>query len=111
MPQIIPLQNIPNQKFSVQLDENYYNFDIYSTSGAMSFDLSRNGVVLLTGFRIVSGSLWLRYPYLEDFQGNFFLRTLNNSIADYTQFGISQNLIYLSNAELIAIRAAEFVVI
>lgn len=104
MPQVIPILNVPNQSFSVQLDENFYNFDIFSTNGAMSFNLSRNNIVLLTGFRLVSGSLLMQYPYLENQMGNFFFRTLNQSIADYAQFGISQNLIYLSNAELLLIR-------
>lgn len=55
MPQIILLQNAPNQSFSIQLDENFYDFDIFSTNGAMSTNITRNSILLLSGFRIVSG--------------------------------------------------------
>ena len=99
MPQFIPLQALPNQAFSIQLDGNFYDFTVKSVAGAMGVTISRNNTILVSNSRMVSGTLLLTYGYLENNSGNFFLRAINGDIANYQEFGITQSLIYLSNAE------------
>lgn len=100
----IPLAPIPNQSLSVNLDGNFYDISIKSTKTIVFVDMYRNDVALVLGARVVPGFPILNYRYLES--GNFILGTLNQALPDYTQFGTSQSLFYLSQLELDAIRAA-----
>jgi hypothetical protein len=99
----ITLDAIPNQSLTIQLDNNFYEISIKETNGAMAATIFRNDVVIISGARIVAGIPLLPYPYQED--GNFLLLTANDDIPYYTQFGITQTLIYASQSELEAIRA------
>lgn len=96
--QIITLANIPNQSFSVTLDNNNYDIAINETNGVMALTLSRNNVVVISGSRLAAGSLVLPYKYQED--GNFYVSTLNDDYPYYDQFGITQFLLYFSQTEL-----------
>lgn len=99
----IPLQAIPNQTFSILLDNIQYDFRIEVTNNVMSFDIVRNNVPIVTGQRAVAGYPIIPYRYLEN--GNFVVLTMNGDYPDYTQFGITQSLIYASLIELEALRA------
>jgi hypothetical protein len=109
----IPLQAIPNQTLTVTLDQLYYTIYINSTNrfndspvslGCMAITIIRAGVVIVTGQRIVCNYPLISYLYLES--GNFALLTLNDALPDYTQFGITQSLIYISQADLTTLRAS-----
>jgi hypothetical protein len=108
----VPIAAVPNQTLSIQLDQNNYDIEIYTTNrananltgdGVMGITISRNGVLIISGFRLVANYLLIPYEYLED--GNFVLITQNDEYPDYPQFGVTQNLIYASQAELGVIRA------
>lgn len=116
---LITLSNIPNQSFSVSVDNNFYDLTIKQIAGQntylngvfvgatnviMACSITRNNVLIEEGSRIIQGIGLMPYQYQE--QGNFVLVTANDEYADYQQFGISQFLYYLSNSELAAIRAA-----
>lgn len=109
---IIPLQAIPNQTFTVQLDQIIYDFNIHTcgTGNAQiaAVTLSINNMEILTGERLVSNQLMIPYQYLEN--GNFVLITANEEYPNYTQFNVTQYLIYASNEELAAIRTLPVVV-
>lgn len=64
----------------------------------MYFDLIRNNVPIILGGKLISYAFLIPYRYLEN--GNFVLLTANEEYPDYTQFGITQLLIYLPQAEL-----------
>lgn len=100
--QKISLAAIPNQSFSVVLDDRSYIFVIRTTVNVMSVDITRDTTVLELGARIVAGTPLLPYRYQED--GNFLITTQNGEYPFYTQFGITQFLIYASAAEIAAIR-------
>lgn len=102
--QQIPLQAIPNQSFTVQLDDRFYNMALKTANGIMALDISRDNQVLLTGARVVAGTPLLPYNYLENSSGNFIFITANEELPDYAQFGVTQSLLYASNDELEAIR-------
>ncbi len=100
--QIIPLQALPSQEFSVPLDNNRWDFTIQYVNGSIAVTLLLNSVPLITGMHIVGGMRIIPSEYEE--AGNFVLVTGNYQVPDYTQFGSSQQLIYFSAAELSLIR-------
>jgi len=100
---IITLQQIPNQALSVQVDGNFYEIRITAGKSTMNVDMYRNNALIISGFRIVAGSLFIAYRYLE--AGNFFIQTVNQEIPYYPKFGSTQKLIYIPQVELNSIRA------
>lgn len=98
----IPLSAIPNQTFSIALDSNNFNISLYATGNVMAADITINNVITLTSVRVVPGSLIIPYEYLE--YGNFALITLNDAYPYYTEFNVTQFLIYISAAELEVLR-------
>ncbi len=95
---IINIQPIANQSFTTVLNAKRYDFTIKETRGSMSITVIRDNIVLASGLRVVPDTPILPYPYLMD--GNFFLLTENQEYPDYRQFGITQQLIYLTPAEV-----------
>jgi len=100
--QQIPLQALPNQSFTVQLDGNQWDWTIELVNDAIAVSLTLNGSVVISGLNIVGGMRIIPSEYEE--AGNFVLVTMNQQVPDYTQFGTGQQLIYLSATELAAIR-------
>lgn len=113
--QYIPIAAIPNQLLQVSIDQNQYSLAIYAIAAdydefnnpfnvIMAVDITINNIVILTGLRVVAGYPIIPYEYLEN--GNFAFQTQNDDYPDYSQFNITQNLIYASATELAEIRAA-----
>jgi hypothetical protein len=100
--QQIPLAAIPNQTFTVTLDGNFYALTFKFANGIMTCTIYINDVLVLSNVRVVAGFPIIPYEYLEN--GNFVILTENEEYPDYTQFGITQQLIYASAAELGALR-------
>lgn len=94
----IPLQALPNQAFSVLLENVQYDFRIEVTNNVMAAEIFRNNELVISGQRIVAGFPIIPYLYLEN--GNFVLLTMNEDYPDYTQFGITQFLIFANQAEI-----------
>ncbi len=67
----------------------------------MFVDIIRNGSPVVLGMRAVAGTFLIPYKYLES--GNFIIITANEEYPDYLQFGISQYMVYFSQAELEAL--------
>lgn len=99
----LDLQKIPNQSFSIRLDNNLFDLTIKEANGIMAVTISLNGTVIESGNRIVSGYPLIPYPYLSDGAGNFVLITDNQEYPYYTQFGITQFLIYATQDEIDAL--------
>lgn len=97
----IAIAPVANQSFTVQLDGARYAFTIKEAAGVMVADVSRDDVLLLSGTRLVAGSPIIPYKYLQ--VGNFVLFTGNDDLPYYTEFGYSQQLAYLSAAEIAAL--------
>ena len=102
MSEILELRQIKSQQVSIRLGENLYDFRVYSVPGGMAFDMIRDELLMLSGFRMVPGTPLVPYEHLES--GNFMLIIPDNELPDYNQFGLTQNLIYFSDAELVAVR-------
>lgn len=101
--QSIPIQALPNQSFSIPLDGNQWDFVIRSTNGTISVTLTLNGSIVIENMRAVGGMRII--PSIYEEAGNFVIVTANFEIPDYTKFGVTQQLIYVSATELAALRS------
>lgn len=125
--QQIPIAAVPNQSLSFQADGNQYDINIRTCgddtivpgSSVMAFDIYINNVAIVTGARatsgipnyqtgnngeqqlVSSGYFLIPYPYLSN--GNFAVLCQNYDYPNWQQFGITQYLVYISQAELEAI--------
>ena len=100
--EVLTIQAIPNQEFSVVLEEVRYTLSLRSTNGTVSVTIVRNGEQVVDSARAVAGMRIIPAKYQES--GNFVIVTKDFEIPDYEQFGISQSLIYITQAELDALR-------
>lgn len=98
----IPLAAVPNQTLSVQIGQVRWGLTLKDARGVMVADVERAGVVLLQAVRVVAHEPVIPYGYLED--GNFLLTTLNDDLPGWSKFGDSQELVYMTQTELDAIR-------
>lgn len=100
---VIPLQPIPNQSFPITLDGNNFDLKFQAISEeCMAVTIVRNDVRLISGHRVVAGMPLLPYRYLET--GNFIFISETQNIPFYTEFGLTQTLLYFSQSELDTIR-------
>lgn len=96
--ELINIDAIPSQRFTVTLGGNNYDIKIYSIDGHMSYDLSLNAVSVVRGFKMVNDILLLPYTY-QEINGNILLSLPEDEIPDYSSFGTSQYLYYLTQDE------------
>lgn len=95
--QTIPLQPIPNQSFTIRLDDSRYTIELKEAGGMMCATIDRDDVRLVTGFRVPAGVPILLFPHLFSGFGNFIF--VSDGIPYYTDFGSSCSLVYLSPGE------------
>jgi len=100
MAQLIQLQPIPNQSFSIPLEGNRFVLRFMKCSGVMACDIEINEKVILTGQRCVAGEYLIPYEYLEEGAGNFGIVTENDALPDYREFGDTQELYYFTGEEV-----------
>jgi hypothetical protein len=105
MPLSINLAPIPNQSLSVTINQVLYELRFFFVSNVMCCDLAINSVTVLSAMRLVAGSFIIPYNYLQN--GNFIITTLNGEIPNYSFFGATQFLLFLTNAEVAALQAIE----
>lgn len=99
---LIPLEQSPNQQFTAVLDGYRYAVRLTTCAGITCADIERDDVVVISGVRCVGGFV-IPYPYLE--AGNFWFETDDGEYPDYTLFGDTQFLYYLTQAEVDSVRA------
>jgi hypothetical protein len=106
----VPLQAIPNQTLSLNVDNNLYDISIHSCrdndlpgTGIMAISLSINNTLVVTGQRALPDFPIVPASYLQN--GNFIIVTMDDEYPDWRQFGNTQSLIYVSQAELEQIQA------
>lgn len=103
MASLIPLDDVPNQELTVRLDDARYVLRLKVAGAVMVADITRDGVTLLQGTRVLAGEPILPYKYQE--AGNFLLITDDDELPAYEQFGVTQSLVYLSIAEIEALQS------
>lgn len=100
----VELAAVANQSLTVQVDDLVYSITLREvTGGSMAASVSRNGVKIVSGARVVAGSPLLPSRYQET--GNFLITTEGEACPYWDQFGITQFLVYLTDVELEAYRA------
>jgi hypothetical protein len=102
---LITIDALPSQSFTITLGGNNYEIKIYSIDGHMSYDLSIDSVKIVSGFKMVNDVPLLAYVH-QEVNGNILLQIPEDEIPDYTRFGLSQFLYYLTEDETIAYRLA-----
>lgn len=99
--QVVPLSAEPNQSFTVYLDSTRYAFRVFAAPGVMCVDLDIDGESVLRGSRLLAGEMVIPYPAQQ--VGNFVMLTDGDALPDWSAFGVSQTLVYLSPDELAAL--------
>jgi hypothetical protein len=100
--QQLPLQQLPNQSFSILLDGNQWDLLLKTVQDTTVASLTLNGTDVLDCARCAAGAFIIPSDYEE--AGNFFFVTQNQQLPYYTQFNVTQSLIYISAVELAALR-------
>ncbi len=101
---IVPLASVPNQSLSIQLDEKRYVLRLHNVGDLMCIDISIDEETILQGHRLVGSQPIIPYKYLERDGGNFIFATELGDYPFWDQFGVTQTLLYITRAELEAIR-------
>lgn len=102
--QIIPLQTLPNQSFNIVLDNNSWGFALKTCNGETAASITLNNNIVIENTRAIANGLIIPSIYEEADSGNFMFLTQNFQLPDYTQFGVTQVLVYLTASELTTIR-------
>jgi hypothetical protein len=102
MPKIIPLQAIPNQDFTITLDNNLWEIGIHTCNGIVAVTLTLNGTLLIENLIGASCAPIIPAQYQEN--GNFVFLTANQQLPVYSQFNVTQSLFYFSASELAVLR-------
>lgn len=93
----IPLAQVANQSVSFNADGVLWTIKVYQAINHMCADISKNGVKVIDGVRCFAGIQLLPYEYMyAPNLGNFVF----DSDADWTLFGASCQLYYLSQEEI-----------
>lgn len=103
--QQVPIQALPNQEFTIILGGSTWDFTIRNANGVTVVSILRDSVPVLSNARAVAGAFIIPSIYEEN--GNFFFATANQQLPDYTQFNITQSLIYVTADELAVFRAPQ----
>jgi len=100
---LIPLAQVPNQALSFNADNSLWTIHVYQSAKFVCADIQIDGEPIFTGVRCFGGTKLLQYGYMTAPDlGNFVF----DEDADWTNFGASCNLYYLSKAELAQFEAA-----
>lgn len=98
----IPLNSVPNQSISFNVDGAYWQLHIYQSLQHMCADISINGVDVVSGIRCFAGIALMQYDYMYlPNYGNFIF----DSDPDWTNFGTSCKLYYLQQSEFIQFKS------
>jgi hypothetical protein len=100
--QQVPLQQLPNQSLSILLDGNQWGILLKTVGDVTVVSLTLNGSDILDSAHAAAGAFLVQSEYEE--AGNFFFVTQNFQLPLYTQFNVTQSLIYISATELAALR-------
>jgi hypothetical protein len=98
--QIIPVQAIAAQNFSVTLNGQDCLINIYQKSTGMYFDLTLNGTLIVSTFICLDRVFLVRYPYLG-FIGNLsFVDTQGTNDPQYQGLGTRYIFVYFLPSDI-----------
>lgn len=99
---LIPLAALPNQTFTATLEGYRFEITLKAGRACLVCDIAVDGVQRVAGSHVLAGEMLIPYRYLE--AGNFILTTVDDVLPSWGQLGVTQQLYYLTAAELEAMR-------
>lgn len=96
--QELPLLAVPNQSFDVDLEGRQWSVTIREANGVMVADVVRDAATIIQGTRLLPGEPVIPYAYLQ--AGNLVFQTQDDALPYWDQFGVTQALFYLTDAEM-----------
>ncbi len=100
--QLIPLQKITNQAFTVTLNDTNYRIAIRTIQGLTFLSVWQNGEVLFYNQICTPNAFVNPYNYVSN-NGKLYFKCLDNEYPNYTQFGNTQQLYFLTPEEVEAL--------
>lgn len=95
----IDVQQLPNQEFEKTIDEKRYTIKLRTFHGLTLADISIGETVLCRSVRVCPNTPIIPYKHLTQ-GGNFVFYSIEGSYPHYTQFGITQQLCWVTDEEL-----------
>jgi hypothetical protein len=100
MPQVIPLQPVPNQTTQVVLNNQNCQIDVWQTPDALFFNLSVNDEIVVNGQVCQNLNRLVLDQYLG-FSGDFaFNDSQGSTDPNYLDIGTRYQLLYYNESEL-----------
>lgn len=100
----IPLSAIPNQRFTVRLDEVLFEITVKLARSVMVITIVRNGETVVQNQRCIPNTPLIPYRYLEGEAGNFAFVTGHGEYPHYSRFDGTDALLYATAEELEEVR-------
>ena len=95
----IDVQQIPNQEFEKEINGVRYTIKLRSFHDITLADITIDDTVVKHGIRVCANTLLIPYAYTTK-GGNFMFYCMDNDYPYYTKFGVTQQLVYLTDAEI-----------
>lgn len=95
----IDVQQIPNQEFEKEIDGKRYTIKLRTFHGITLADIFVDDVCAKRAVRVCPNVPIIPYKYLTQ-GGNFVFYSIDGSYPHYTQFGITQQLVYMTDDEI-----------
>lgn len=95
----IDVQQLPNQEFEKEIDGKRYTIKLRTFHGITLADITIDDTVVKRAIRVCPNVPIIPYKYLTQ-GGNFVFYSIDGSYPHYTQFGITQQLVYMTDEEL-----------
>lgn len=97
--QIVPLQNIPNQEFTIVLNNSAYRIALRSLQAFTYVSVWQDGELLFYN-QICTPNNWVNpYNYVST-NGKLYFKCLDNDYPTYTKFGDTQQMIFYAPDEI-----------
>lgn len=95
----IDVQQLPNQEFIREVNGIRYDLKLRTSQGITLVDITADDVVLKRSVRACPNVPIIPYKYLTK-GGNFVFICIDGEYPHYTKFGVTQQLVYLTDSEL-----------
>ncbi len=94
----IPLSQVPAQSISFSADGSFWTINLYTSIRFVCADVIRDGTPIAQGVRCFAGVPLMPYAYMYAPKYGNFVFTAD---VDWSQFGGSCNLMYMSYSEFV----------
>lgn len=101
---LIPLQPVPNQEFNIVLNGKDYHIALHTIQDLTYMSCWVDGKILFHS-QLCTPNNWVNpYNYVS-VNGKFYFRCLEEQYPIFTQFGITQSLVFYTAEEVEALNA------